>query len=78
MEQKVCKKCKYYKHIDEGLSFHHCKNDLKTTSFCVVTGKRNNIYNICKDSRKETGKCGPDGKFFEPRRFTKEWWNELF
>lgn len=76
---KLCKNCKFYRHfwLDSNLSY--CGNT-KARDYRIdpVTGKIK--YAFCHIERtdyklRNDSFCGPDAKFFEPR---KSIWKRLF
>ena len=79
---KLCKDCKFYENFRLDKSLSYCRNP-KSNDYSIdpVTGKQK--YAFCKHEREDkniSSICGPDGKFFEPKksiwqRFL-EWRNE--
>ena len=80
---KLCKDCHYHKSHDyygygTGI-YDECLHPKLKKSPSLVTGKT--IMTFCDWARAESGKCGPNAKYFEPKRppETKEqFWSRFF
>ena len=74
MTEKLCKNCNYH-YFEYG--YHLCRRPI-TTKTDLVTGKvetkSGNLF--CDSQRSHNFKdyCGPEGKYFEPR---KSFWGNL-
>lgn len=80
---KLCKDCHHHKSHDyygTGIgTYDECLHPELRRLTSLVTGKT--ISSFCHRERSKLGKCGPDAKYFEPKKLpeTKEqFWSRIF
>jgi hypothetical protein len=72
-----CKDCKYYKSfiLYKSAIYDECICPQIKNKVSVVTGKEQ--VNFCFNERLESGRCGPNAKYFEEYKFPETnspWW----